>query len=71
MPARRFLALCGVVIVAGLLLGVDAEAQPRRSSTVLTIHWGSEDSPSTTAIDAAINESLSSGPSSPVAYFTE
>ena len=71
MPARRFLALSGVVIVAGLLLGVDAEAQPRRSSTVLTIHWGSEDSPSTTAIDAAIKESLSSDPSTPVAYFTE
>ncbi len=71
MAARRSLALSGVVIVAGLLLGVDAEAQPRRPSTVLTIHWGAEDSPGPTAVDAAIKESLFSDPGTPVAYFTE
>jgi PAS domain S-box-containing protein len=68
MPARRFLALSGVATVAGLLLAVDIEPQPRRPPAVLTIHWGSEDSPSTTAIDAAIKESLSPDPSTPVAY---
>ena len=70
MPARRFLALSGVVFVAGLLLGVDAEAQPRRSSTVLTIHWGSEisqyDSDRRRHQGVAVLD-----PSTPVAYFTE
>lgn len=63
--------LGGLVILVGQTLSVNAEAQPQRTPTVLTIHWGAEDAPSTPVIDAAIKESLLSNPEAPVAYFNE
>ena len=63
--------LGGLVILVGQTLSVNAEAQPQRTPTVLTIHWGAEDAPSTPVIDAAIKESLLSDPAAPVAYFNE
>jgi PAS domain S-box-containing protein len=71
LPACRFLVLGGLVILVGQTLSVNAEAQPQRAPTVLTIHWGAEDAPSTPVIDAAIKESLLSNPEAPVAYFNE
>ena len=46
--------LGGLVILVGQTLSVTAEAQPQRTPTVLTIHWGAEDAPSTPVIDAAM-----------------
>lgn len=63
--------LGGLVILVGQTLSVTAEAQPQRAPTVLTIHWGAEDAPSTPVIDAAIKESLLSNPGAPVEYFNE
>lgn len=63
--------LGGLVVLVGQTLIVNAEAQPQRTPTVLTIHWGAEDAPSTPVIDAAIKESLLSNPEAPVAYFNE
>jgi PAS domain S-box-containing protein len=71
LPACRFLVLGGLVILVGQTLSVTAEAQPQRAPTVLTIHWGAEDAPSTPVIDAAIKESLLSNPGAPVEYFNE
>jgi len=71
MWARRLLALGGLILFVGHTLSERTEAQPQRPLTVLTVHWGAEDAPSTPAIDAAIKETLLSDPKSPVAYFTE
>jgi len=65
------LALGSLVILVGQTLSVNAGAQPQRTPTVLTIHWGAEDAPSTPVIDAAIKESLLSNTAAPVAYFNE
>lgn len=71
MPACRFLALCGLVVLVGQTLSVNAGAQPQGTPTVLAIHWGAEDAPGTPLIDGAIKKSLLSNPEAPVAYFNE
>jgi PAS domain S-box-containing protein len=71
MPARRLLVLGGFIMFAGQALSVNAEARPQRPLTVLTVHWGAEDAPSTPVIDAAIKESVLADPGTPIAYFTE
>jgi signal transduction histidine kinase len=46
-----------------------AQAQPDR--TVLTIHWGPEEFPGTSVVDAAIREALLSPDDSPLRYYSE
>jgi PAS domain S-box-containing protein len=58
-----------VAIVAVVLVS-PAAAQPESVPTVLTIHWSTEDFPSTPVLDAAIRETLGSL-DTPVDYFAE
>jgi len=46
-----------------------AQAQPDR--TVLTIHWGAEEFPGTSVVDAAIREALLSPADVPLRYYSE
>jgi len=64
-----------VVVLAAALcapaLATSASAQVVSPRTVLTIHLGAENFPSSPILDAAIRESLASRPDVPIDYFAE
>lgn len=74
---NRLLRTVVCAAVHALLSVASASAQPSRVEnsgnvrTVLTIHWSTEEFPSTPVVDAAIRETLLTHGTVPVDYFTE
>ena len=60
-----------VALVTQLSWGQAAAAQNPGSRTVLAIHWGPEDFPGTSILDAAIREVLLSPPGTSIEYYAE
>ncbi len=67
----RIVATVGAAVVAAVWLSPFAVAQEVVPRTVLTIHFGSEDFPGSSAIDGAIREALQSRADAPVNYYAE
>src|SRR5262245_46775345 len=67
----RLPPVAALALVAPAWICPAASAQPRSSRTVLTVHWSSEDYPSTPVVDAAIRKVLLSRNDAPVDYFAE
>jgi PAS domain S-box-containing protein len=67
----RALPLVRVSLVCGLAIASLAGAQSLPVRTVLAVHWSSEDFPSTTVVDSAIQRALLSNAEVPTDYFAE
>ncbi len=63
-------AVPGVFLLL-LLTAPEIPAQSRPTRTVLTVHWSSEDFPSTPLIEAGIRQVLLANATGPVDYFAE
>jgi signal transduction histidine kinase len=69
-PSRLLAAVAIAFLVPGWAW-TTASAQTRASRTVLTIHWGPENFPGTSILDAAIREALPSHGNAPVNHYAE
>jgi signal transduction histidine kinase len=69
--AFRRLPVVALAFLAPVLLCPTASAQSRPVKTVLTVHWSSEDFPTTPVIDGAIRRVLLSRSGAPVDYYAE
>ena len=70
-PVSLARLLTGVSMVLFASGASSATAEAVEPHTVLTIHWGREDFPGTSVVDAAIRGALQKPGSSPVRYFSE